>query len=70
MFKSSLHGQDLAAKLLDSLPTSKERNYLVWRAMTVFSSPQDTANRSDFLKQQGIDHEEMLKLDRDGYLRQ
>ena len=70
MSKSSLHGQELAAKLLDYLPPSKERNYLVWRAMTVFASPQDTAVRSDFLKQQGINHEEMLKLDRDEYLRQ
>ncbi len=48
----------------------RETDYLVWHALTVFASPQDTAIRSDFLKQQGINHEEMLKLDRDEYLRQ
>jgi hypothetical protein len=70
MSNSSMQGQELAAQVLGFLPASKERNYLVWRAVTAFGDQDDLVARADFLKQQNINHEEMLKLDRDGYLRQ
>lgn len=70
MNDSSLHGQELADKVMGFLPPSKERDYLVWRSVTVFSSTYDPPVRSAFLKAQGIDDAEMLKLDRNGFLRQ
>ena len=69
MSDASIHGQELAAKVLDFMPPSKERDYLVWRAVTFFGNPNDSAAGSEYLKQLNIDHEEMLRLARDEYLR-
>lgn len=58
----------IAKWLLDSLPPSKERDYLVWRTTTGFWEASAPAEAAMLLREQGIDPEEMLELNRKNYL--
>ena len=66
------HGEEekIAAWLLDSLPPSKERDYLVWRTTIGFWAASGPAEAAALLREQGIDPEEMMELNRKGYLRE
>lgn len=59
----------VARWLLETLPESQERDYLVWRTTTGFWQASDPVAVSDLLQQQGINPEEMMKLNQEGYLR-
>jgi hypothetical protein len=61
--------KEVAMWLLESLPESKQRNYLVWLTTIGFGDPSDPAFVSNLLQQQGINPEEMMKLNQQGYLR-
>jgi hypothetical protein len=60
---------EYASWLVEFMPISTERNYLVWRATIGFWTAADPESAGAFLKQQGIDPDDMIKLDREGYLR-
>lgn len=59
----------VAKWLLDSIPASRERNYLLWRTTTGLWRAADPSAVELMLRQQGIDPEEMSELNREGYLR-
>lgn len=59
----------VAKWLLDSIPASQERNYLLWRTTTSLWRAADPSAVELMLRRQGIDPEEMSKLNREGHLR-
>ncbi|MGJ8634833.1 MAG: hypothetical protein ACSHX7_13025, partial [Luteolibacter sp.] len=62
-------GEEVAKWLLKSVPASRERNYLVWRATLPLRMTEPEEAEALFEKE-GIDPEAMEELARQGYLRE